>query len=66
MILVKNFKILPNLFLFLKNLNIKFDSVLDKKRSLSRLKKCLIKIREKIYIFLGGKPMIKNLNFFRI
>ena len=32
MILVKNFKILPNLFLFLKNLDIKFDGVLDEKK----------------------------------
>ena len=39
-------KILPNLFLFQKGLNMMFDGILGKKRSLSRLRNCYFELVE--------------------
>ena len=50
-------KILPNLFLFQKGLNMMFDGILGKKkRSLSRLRNCYFELVEIFAFYLGGNP----------
>ena len=53
MILVKNLKILPNLFLFLKNLDIKFDGVLDKKEVFLDYKNVLLRFEKNLHFSRG-------------